>query len=168
MPPPDPSAVVYESEHTSLGWKLVVSVGTGVAVVGAVAFLRWFERCDDLGVDSPGSLTLGVGVALAMAAAALRSRVVRRVELRGDLLLLVRDPGQTERWPLGEIRLAKAEHPVGGWSREPADVLVLSARDHRTCRYTLPDDADTSGIANDINEALRRCDERAEPTAQST
>lgn len=152
--PPDEAAVLYESEQTPLAWKLLVAACTGAAAVGAVAFLRWFERADDLGLSSAGSLALGAGVALAMAGAASGSRVVRRVEVRGGALRLARDPGATEVFPLGDIATAASEPAAGGWSRDPAETLVLTLRGGETRRFTLPDDADTPGVVRDLEEHL--------------
>ncbi len=148
-----PPVVLYESEQTPLAWKVVVAAFTGLGVVGAVAFLRWFERAPDLGFGSPASLTLGATVACAMTLAALRSRVVRRVEIRAEVLHLARDPGVVDAFPFSSITTMESEAPVGGWSRDPAEVMVLRLRDARVLRYVLPDDADTPAIVRDFIEA---------------
>lgn len=153
--PPDDAAVLYESEQTPLAWKVVVAAFTGLGVVCAVAFLRWFERAPDLGFTSVASLALGATVALAMTAAALRSRVVRRVEVRGGALHLARDPDTSEVFPFAEVTAMESEPAAGGWSRDPAEVMVLRLRDGRVLRYVLPDDADTPAIARDFAERAR-------------
>lgn len=153
---PDDAAVLYESEQTPLAWKLVVAPATGLGVVCAVAFVRWFERADDLGFTSAASAALGGAVALAMAAAALRSRVVRRVEVRDGALHLARDPGAVDVFPLGDIVGAASAPTSGGWSRDPAETLVLHLRNERTLRFQLPDDADTPGIVGDLTARLPR------------
>ena len=160
--PPDEAAILYESEQTPLAWKLLVAACTGAAAVCAVAFLRWFERADDLGFSTVGSLALGAGVALAMAGAAVGSRVVRRVEVRGGALRLARDPGAMEAFPLGDVAAATSEPAAGGWSREPAETLVLTLRGGETRRFTLPDDADTPGVVRDLEEHLAAARGRAE------
>ena len=43
---------------------------------------------------------------------------------------------------------------VGGWSRDPAERLALRLRDGREGVFSLPDDALTEGIANDVRGAL--------------
>lgn len=150
--------VLYDSPRTPLAWKLIVSVGTGFALVAFMSFLRWSLRESDALKPPVSAVVLALAVSLVMAASALRSRVTRRVEMRGDELLLYQDPGRVERVVLRRISAVRCEPASGGWSRDPAEILVLSRDDGTTSRHELPDDADTPGIVRDIVtrlEALR-------------
>lgn len=155
-PPPPDDRVLYDSERTSLAWKALVSAAAGAAVVAFMSFMRWFARDAPIGAVSPRMAALGVAVAAAMVAAAVRSRVVRRVEFSpdGERLVLHRDPGALESFPVGDLVGARSDAPSGGWSRDPSDVLVLALRDGSERRYALPDDADTPGIVRDITARL--------------
>lgn len=150
--------VLYDSPRTPLVWKLIVSVGTGFALVAFMSFLRWSLREPDALRPPISAVALALAVSLVMAASAWRSRITRRVEVRDDDLLLYRDPGRVERVTLRRIAAVRCEPASGGWSRDPADILVLSRDDGTTSRYELPDDADTPGIVRDVVtrlEALR-------------
>jgi hypothetical protein len=155
MQPPATDAphdgVLYDSPRTPLVWKAVVSLATGFALAWFMSFLRWFARQGSLGALTPPMLALGVAVSAVMLATALRSRVVRRVEVSSDgaTLILYRDPGTVERITFADLTDARSERAQGGWSRDPADVLVLALRSGER-RYTLPDDADTPGIVADL------------------
>jgi hypothetical protein len=94
---------------------------------------------------------------MTMSIAALRSRVVRRVEVTPDAqtLLLYRDPGTIERLPFATIVSVTSEAAQGGWSRDPAELLVLTMRGGHTVRHALPDDADTPGIVTDLRTLLK-------------
>lgn len=144
--------VIYDSPRTSLAWKVVVSLATGFACAWVMSFLRWFAREGALGAMTPPMIALGALVSLAMLTAALRSRVVRRVEVTADRreLLLYRDPGVVERVAFADVTAIGSERPAGGWSRDPAEDLVLSLRAGAERRYALPDDADTPGIVSDL------------------
>lgn len=154
MEPPAYDPVLYECEETSLAWKLVVSAATGAAVVGFMSFLRWFARRSELGDVSAPMALLGAAVAAVMAVAALRSEVVRRVELPAGegALVLRRDPGVTERLRLADVAGFAAEMPRGGWSRDPSPLLVVTTRDGAARRFALPDDCDTVVMAHELEE----------------
>lgn len=144
--------VIYDSPRTSLAWKVVVSFATGLACAWVMSFLRWFAREGALGAMTAPMMALGAVVSLAMLTAALRSRVVRRVEVTADRrdLLLYRDPGEIERVAFVDVTAIRSERPAGGWSRDPAEDLVLSLHAGAERRYALPDDADTPGIVSDL------------------
>lgn len=149
--------VVYESTHVSVGHRLLVALGSGLAVFGAMSFLRW--GCGAAGVDRRGLLSgivVGGLVGLGMVIAALRSRVVWRVTLdrAAAELRIDRDPDAVERFPLADITEVRALPVAGGWSRDPAERLALRLRDGRERVFSLPDDALTEGIANDVRGAL--------------
>lgn len=151
-----PEQVIYESDHVTVGHRLAVAVGAGVAVFATMYFLRWGWR--PVGPDHRGLLTgaaLAGVVALALAVAALRSRVVWRVTLdpAAGTLRIDRDPAAVERWALADILEVRAVPVVGGWSRDPAERLVLRLRDGSEREFALPDDALTSGIVGDIRKA---------------
>jgi|JI10StandDraft_1071094.scaffolds.fasta_scaffold505136_1 hypothetical protein len=145
--------VIYESAHTSLVHRLTVAFGAGVMVFVTFAFLRggW-------GVWTVARWYLAVAslVTVALVVAALRSRTVWRVTLdhRAGVLGVDRDPDVTERWPFTDLASAEAVPVAGGWSRDPADRLVLRLRDGQSLAFTLPDDALTEGIVSDIRAAL--------------
>ncbi len=144
--------VIYDSPRTSLAWKVVVSLATGFACAWVMSFLRWFAREGALGAMTLPMVSLGVVVSIAMLAAAVSARVVRRVEVTADRtgLLLYRDPGVVERVALADVTAIKSEPNAGGWSRDPAEDLVLTLRAGGESRYALPDDADTPGIVSDL------------------
>ena len=74
--------VVYESSHVTVGHRVLVALGSGLAVFGTMSFLRWGFGA--VGVDRRAllsSILLGGAVALGLVIAALRSRVVWRVTL---------------------------------------------------------------------------------------
>lgn len=144
--------VLYDSPRTSLPWKVLVSLATGFTCAWVMSFLRWFAREGELGAITAPMAALGAAVSLAMALTAARSRVVRRVEVTRDraALLLYRDPGAVERFAFADVASARSERNAGGWSRDPAEDLVLTLRRGGERRFTLPDDADTSGIVGDL------------------
>jgi hypothetical protein len=149
--------IVYEGSHVTVGHRLAVALGSGLTVFAATSFLRW--GCGPMGIDRRGllaGLILGGVVAVGMAIAALRSRVVWRVALDRSAgeLRIDRDPGEAERWPLRDIAGACAQPVAGGWSRDPAERLVLSLRGGDERVFSMPDDALTTGIAADICVAL--------------
>lgn len=160
---PVTSEVVYESTHVGVAHRLAVALGSGLAVFAAMSFLRW--GCSAMGVDRRGllsGLVVGGALALGMAVAALRSRVVWRVTLdraEGELRI-DRDPDAVERWPLAELAGARTLPVAGGWSRDPAERLALRLADGRELVFTLPDDALTEGIAADIRAALSAVEAR--------
>lgn len=145
--------VIYESAHVTLVHRLVVAFGAGAVVFATFVFLRggW-------GVWSVTRWYLAVAslVTVALVVAALRSRAAWRVTLdhAGKVLSVDRDVDATERWAFGDLVSAEAIPVAGGWSRDPADRLVLQLRDGRSLAFTLPDDARTEGIASDIRAAL--------------
>jgi hypothetical protein len=147
---------LYESEQPPLVWKLIVAACTGGIVVVAIAFLRWFEQIEKSGLTTRGSVALGMGVTLVMTVLIGTSRTVRRVTVHGGVLHLQRDPSTVESFPFDTIVATTSEPTVGGWSRDPAETLVLHLRDGRVLRYNLPDDADTPGIVHDLNKLLYR------------
>ena len=155
--------VVYESSHVSVSHRLLVALGSGLAVFGAMSFLRW--GCGVASVDRRGLLSgmlIGGTLALGLVIAALRSRMVWRVTLdrATDELRIDRDPDVVERWKLNDLADARAVPVAGGWSRDPAERLALRLRDGREQVFSLPDDALTEGIAGDIRGALRRIEAR--------
>lgn len=121
-----------------------------------MSFLRWFSREGALGAMTRPMIALGVLVALVMFLSAITSKIVRRVEVSNDRtrLLLLRDPGVIDDFALADLVDARSESHLGGWSRDPADDLVLARRDGATLRYALPDDADTHGIVSDLRGYL--------------
>ncbi|MBP6835311.1 MAG: hypothetical protein KA978_31290 [Deltaproteobacteria bacterium] len=149
--------VVYESSHVTVGHRVLVALGSGLAVFGTMSFLRWGFGA--VGVDRRAllsSILLGGAVALGLVIAALRSRVVWRVTLdrAASELRIERDPDAVDRWRLSEIAEVRALPVAGGWSRDPSERLSLRLRDGQERVYSLPDDALTEGIANDIRAAL--------------
>lgn len=147
-----PEDILYDSARPTLSLKVVVAVATGVMLVGFMSFARWFSAGTELGVVTPPMVVLGAAVSVAMLGAALRSRVVRCVAVDGlrRSLRLYRDPGTSEVIALADVAAVSSEVPAGGWSRDPAEDLVLAMRDGSTRRYGLPDDADTPGIVRDL------------------
>lgn len=146
--------VLFEGPHASVAHRLAVAVGTGAVLVGAVVFVRWgFNLAGPL--VPPRVLAIAALVAVAMSVAALRSRVVWKVSVDHEAraLLLHRDPGAVERVALADIAAVSSEAPMGGWSANPAERLVVTPRDGAAKRYQLLDEADTPGIVRD----LRRC-----------
>ena len=87
-----------------------------------------------------------------MLASALSSRVARRVEVvpANGALMVYRDPATVETFALTDLAEARSELPPGGWSRDPAEDLVLVLRDGTTRRFSLPDEADTPAIVRDL------------------
>lgn len=154
--PPQTDQTLYESERTSLPWKLFVSVATGISVVVFMSFVRWFSREAAFGTATAPMIALGIGVALVMCGAALRSRVVRALTFSEDWssLIFFQDPASMNSVALVDIVTATSETATGGWSRDPADVLVLTLRDGSIRRFELPDDADTPAIASEIRSRL--------------
>ncbi len=154
--------VLFEGPHASVAHRLAVAVGTGAVLVGVVVFVRWgFDLMGPLA--PPRVIALAAVVTVAMAVAALRSRVVWKVSVDhgSRALLLHRDPGAVERFALADLASVASEPPLGGWSANPAERLVLTLRDGAAHRYTLLDEADTPGIVKD----LRRCLDEGDATA---
>lgn len=143
---------VYESTHVSRARRVALSLAFGALPPLAGAWWRW-ARDGGASFALP-ELALGGAIALGMVVAALRSRAVYRVELTPDALLVHRDPGVIDRFPLADVT-ASSEPTPGGWSRDPAETLVITARDGAQTRYRLPDDAHTPGIVDDIANAQR-------------
>lgn len=156
-PSATPGEILYDSPRTHLVWKGVVSLLTGLALAWFMSFLRWFAREGDLGAMTPPMISLGAVVSLVMLVSALSSKIVRRVEVTEDRdrLLLHRDPGVTDVIALSDLVGVCSEAHVGGWSRDPAEDLVLTRRDGAALRYAFPDDADTPGIVSDLRAHLR-------------
>ncbi len=155
--------VVYESQHVSLSHRLLVALGSGLAVFCTMSFLRW--GCGIASVDRRGLLSgmlIGGTLSLGLAIVALRSRVIWRITLdrTADELRIDRDPDAVERWKLTDLSDARAVPVAGGWSRDPAERLMLQLLDGREQLFSLPDDALTEGIAGDIRGALRRIETR--------
>lgn len=152
-PRPSPPQVIYETAHITLGHRLVVAVGVGAMAFATMAFLRGGGGVWAIARWYAAVAALVTG---ALVVAAFRSRTVWRVTLDAAAreLRLDRDPDAQERWTFEELTDAGVEPVVGGWSRDPADRLVLRARDGRRVVYALPDDALTTGIAKDIRKAL--------------
>ncbi len=149
---------VYDSERTGLVRRALVSLGTGLAFWAMTAFASWGLRAPGGGLGAWLPRGVGFAVAVGLLVAAVSSRVVRRVALDHGLsaVRLYRDPGAVEVLPLGAIAALGSEPAVGGWSRDPSERLVVTLRDGTVRRYTLPDDADTPGIATDLDAARRR------------
>lgn len=148
----DESIVLYETPHIPRARRVAVALLFGALPPIVGAWWRWVRQRGE--GPTPAHLVLGAAVAGLMIAAALRSRTVFRVELTATTLSVHRDPGVVERFPLDEIT-ARAEPTVGGWSRSPSERLVLATARGETVRYTLPDDAHSPGIVDDITRAQR-------------
>ncbi len=149
--------VLYEGAHSTVGRRFGVSLGTAGTLVAVVGFVRWGLGGERALRDlvSPGVWALAGAIAVVMCIAALRSRVVWRVTLEGGgHLRMDRDPGAVERFALAEITRAESAPAKGGWSRDPSEKLILHHRDGQATRWELPDDADTPGVARDINTGV--------------
>ncbi len=153
-----PSAleVVYESPQVTVAHRCAVALGTGVATTASMAFLRW--GCHGAGPAALDHASVGAGalVFAGLVVAAFRSRTAWRVRLDRSLgeLRVDRDPGVCDAYPLRDLTSVDTEAVAGGWSRDPAEVLVLRLSDGRVHRVRLPDDALTTGIADDIRGAI--------------
>lgn len=145
--------VIYESGHTALGHRLGVALGAGVAVFAALSFFRGGWNVWEV---ARVHLAPAVVTTVVLVVSALRSRTVWRVTLDRDAMVLRvdRDPDVTERWAFADLASAEAVPVSGGWSRDPADRLLLRTRGGRETTLTLPDDALTVGIVRDIQGAL--------------
>lgn len=141
------AAVIYDSPHVPPARRVVVALLFGALPPAMGAWWRWVRHRGE--GPSALHLALGAAVALAMIAAALRSRTAYRVELTRDTLRVHRDPGVVERFDLRAITV-RAEPVVGGWSRTPAERLAVTDREGRATVFSLPDDAHTPGIVDDI------------------
>lgn len=141
------AAVIYESPHVPPHRRVAVGLLFGAIPPAVGAWWRWVRHRGE--GPSTLHLTVGLAVAAAMIAAALRSRTTYRVELTTDSLRVHRDPGVVETFSLADVTV-RAEPVVGGWSRTPAERLVVTDRAGRTTRFALPDDAHTPGIVDDI------------------
>ena len=155
---PEPTEIVYESPRTGLGWKAVVALATGAAFDGMIAFARWGlhpHATYHPAVRQAGH-ALGALVTMVVLGMALASRVVRRVSYdpRARTLRLDRDPGATDVLPFHTLDRLASVAPVGGWSRDPSERLVVTLRDGTVRGYTLPDDADTPAIVAELETAL--------------
>jgi hypothetical protein len=150
-PQPD-DGVLFDSPRTSPAWKAVVSLATGATLCAFMSFIRWAAREGPLGAVSAPAALLGVAVSCAMLTTALSSRVARRVEVvpANRSLVVHRDPAAVETFALADLAEARSELPPGGWSRDPAEDLVLVLRDGTTRRFSLPDEADTPAIVRDL------------------
>ena len=151
--------VLYESQYVSVSHRLLVALGSGLAVFSTMSFLRW--GCGIASIDRRGLLSgmlIGGSLTLGLVIAALRSRVIWRVTLdrAADELRIDRDPDVVERWKLTDLVDARAVPVAGGWSRDPAERLALRLRDGCERVFSLPDDALTEGIVGDIRGALCR------------
>lgn len=144
----DEALVIYDSPHVPRGRRVVVALLFGALPPIVGAWWRWVRQRG--GGPAAVHIMVGAGVALVMIVAALRSRTVYRVELTARELRVHRDPGVIERWPLREVSV-RSEPAVGGWSRSPSERLVITAADGASAHYALPDDADTPGVARDID-----------------
>lgn len=145
--------VLFEGPHAGVFHRVIVALGTGISLVGVVAFVRWgFGMAGPL--VSARVIVLATVVAVSMAIAALRSRVVWKVCVdreKGELLLF-RDPGVVDRVGLDTVVGVSSQARLGGWSADPSERLVLSLREGISRRYELLDEADTPGIVRDLNE----------------
>lgn len=141
------AAVIYESPHVPPHRRVAVALLFGAIPPAVGAWWRWVRHRGE--GPSTLHLALGLAVALAMIVAALRSRAAYRVELTPEALRVHRDPGVVETFALAGVTV-RAEPVVGGWSRTPAERLAVTDREGRTTRFTLPDDAHTPGIVDDI------------------
>ncbi|MFO0626095.1 MAG: hypothetical protein U0325_10800 [Polyangiales bacterium] len=141
------AAVLYDSPHVPPRRRVAVALLFGALPPAVGAWWRWVRHRGE--GPSTLHLALGLAVAVAMIAAALRSRTAYRVEITPDSLRVHRDPGVVEAFALGEVTV-RAEPVVGGWSRTPAERLAITTRDGHTSRFALPDDAHTPGIVDDI------------------
>ena len=147
--------VLFEADHVGVGQRVAVALGTGLALVGLSAFVRW--GLGGVAISAGLSRTLwavGALVSAAMIVAALRARTVYRVEVANTHLVLWRDPGVAERFPLTALRAVASEAHPGGWSRDPSERLVLTLTDGTARRFTLHDEADTPGIVRDLRASL--------------
>lgn len=149
--------VLYESPHPTIATKLLVALGTGVGLGALTAFTLWAPHAERTlaSVRGPSVISGALGFVV-IVVAIFAGRTVRRVvvDRASRALVLHRDPHATERYPLKSLRALSSEPTVGGWSRDPAERLVLSLDDGRVLKWDLPDDADTPGIVKDL-EVLR-------------
>ncbi len=154
-PQPD-NGVLFDSPRTSPVWKAIVSLATGATLCAFMSFIRWAAREAPLGAVSAPTALLGVAVSCAMLASALSSRVARRVEVvpAAGSLVVYRDPAAVETFALTDLAEARSELPGGGWSRDPAEDLVLVLRNGAVRRFSLPDEADTPAIVRDLRAHL--------------
>ncbi|MBL8602961.1 MAG: hypothetical protein JNK72_13635 [Myxococcales bacterium] len=147
--------VLIAVEFVSVPRRIVVSLGTGAALVGFALYLQWAFRL--VTPDRAGLVVgaLGAAVSLAMVAAAFRSQKVYRITLdRGEGRLKVwRDPGVLEQFALAELKAVESVPPVGGWSRDPSERLVLTLSSGARRVFELPDEADTPAIVRDLTRA---------------
>ncbi|MEZ4392491.1 MAG: hypothetical protein R3A48_15490 [Polyangiales bacterium] len=143
----DDALVLYEAPQVSRGRRVAVALLFGALPPALGAWWRWVRQRGE--GPSAIQVALGVAVAAAMIAAAMRSRTAFRVEVTAQTLRVHRDPGVVESFDLGEITV-RAEPTVGGWSRTPSERLTVTRRDGRAESFSLPDDAHTPGIVDDI------------------
>lgn len=143
----DDSAVIYESPHVSLARRVALSLVFGAVPPALGAWWRWVAHRGL--APSPLHIALGVFVSVAMLWAALRSCTVYRVVLTERALHVHRDPGVVETFELSQVT-ARSVPAEGGWSRSPAERLEVRTSDGLSRSFTLPDDAHTPGIVDDI------------------
>ena len=151
-----PTVVLYEGPHASVPHRVLVSLGAGALLWGFAVFLRWgFGGSEHPFAGSSRMALVGALTSTVMVIAALRSRVAWRVVLdRADRAVRVhRDPDVVETFALDALDDVRHEPAVGGWSRDPAERLVLVAKGASPRSFTLPDDAHTPGIVDDIRAA---------------
>jgi hypothetical protein len=150
--------ILYDSPCTSLPHKVVIALVTGIVLAWFISFSRWFAHTGALHAITPSMALLGALVSISMIAEALRSRIARRVEFSPDktAIHITRDPGTIDKILLFEVQKVQTESPSGGWSRDPSDVLVIVCFNGEIRRYTFPDDADSPGIAADINVQISK------------
>lgn len=149
--------VLFESPIASRTTRVVISVVTGAAFVGATGFLEWGLRA---GRHMPQSLAagaiVGASVTWVMLWSTFTSRTVRRVVVLTEThaVALHPDAGATVVIPLGQIASVRSAPVFGGYSRDPAEQLVVTLRDGSSRSFQLPDEADTPAIAEDLRKTL--------------
>lgn len=148
--------VLYEGPHASVAHRVLVSVGAGALLWAMAVFLRWGLGGAEHPVEGTSRAALvSAVVSAAMVVAALRSRAAWRVEIDhpSRSVRVHRDPDVVETFALADLDDVRHEPAVGGWSRDPSERLVLVAKGGATRAFSLPDDAHTPGIVDDIRRA---------------
>lgn len=149
--------VLFESPIAPWSVRVVISLVTGAAFVAATGFLDWGVRA---GRHMPQSLAagalVGVSVSLVMLWNTFTSKTVRYISVRpaARSLRLHPDSGDIVEIPLDQIAAVQSAPVFGGYSRDPAEQLVVTLRDGTSRTFRLPDEADTPAIADDLRKAL--------------
>jgi len=159
-------AVLFDGSHVGLAQRVVVALGTGLSLVALSLFVRWgLGGTASLDTVPRGLWAMGGSITAGMLVAALRARTVYRVEVSSDELIVWRDPGVAEHFALASVRAADSAPAEGGWSRDPSDDLVLTLDGAPPRRFTMHDEADTTGVARDLTALLAPSPASASPTA---